>query len=81
MLVFGAPRLMRKSINQQFTIIELNELISSINKILLNDKIYSSSNIDNKKFEKNNLIDFSLLLGTDYAIFKLKIENCTFNNN
>ena len=28
MLVFGAPRLMRKSVNQQFTIIELNELLN-----------------------------------------------------
>lgn len=74
MLVFGAPRLMRKSINQQFTIIELNELISSINKLLLNDENYSLNNIDNKKFEKNNLIDFSLLLGTDYAIFKLQTD-------
>ena len=74
MLVFGAPKLMRKSVNQQFTIIELLELISSINKLLLNDENYSLSNINNKKFEKNNFIDFSLLLGTDYANFKLQTE-------
>jgi len=72
MLVFGAPRLMRKSINQQFTIIELDELISSINKLLSKDELYSSNNTSGKKFEKSNLIDFSLLLGTDYAIFKLQ---------
>ena len=74
MLVFGAPRLMRKSINQQFTIIDLSDLISSINKLLLSDESFSLNNINNKKFEKNNLIDFSLLLGTDYAIFKLQTD-------
>jgi flap endonuclease-1 len=72
MLDFGAPRLMRKSINQQFTIIELNELIVSINNLLLSDNTYSIYNTTNKNFELDNLIDFSLLLGTDYAIFKLK---------
>ena len=74
MLVFGAPRLMRKSINQQFTIIELNDLIDSIDRLLSTDESYLPNNINNKKFEKNNLIDFSLLLGTDYAIFKLQKE-------
>ena len=72
MLVFGAPRLMRKSVNQQFTIIELNELINSINNLLLKDDEFNLLNTANKKFEKNNLIDFSLLLGTDYAVFDLK---------
>jgi flap endonuclease-1 len=71
MLVFGAPRLMRKSVNQQFTIIELNELINSINNKLLNDEEYTLINVENKKFNKDNLVDFSLLLGTDYAVFEL----------
>ena len=69
MLVFGAPRLMRKSVNQQFTIIELNELIKSINNLLKNDPT-----CDNEIcFTKDNLIEFSLLLGTDYANFNLKV--------
>jgi 5'-3' exonuclease len=72
MLVFGAPRLMRKSINQQFTIIELEDLINSINKLLFSDETYTLNN--GTRFEKTNLIDFSLLLGTDYAIFKLQKE-------
>jgi flap endonuclease-1 len=72
MLVFGAPRLMRKSINQQFTVIELDELVFSINKLLLSDKNYLSFKI--KEFKKDNLIEFSLLLGTDYALFKLREE-------
>jgi flap endonuclease-1 len=71
MLVFGAPRLMRKSVNQQFTIIELSELINSINNLLLSDTEYSLLNNTSEKFNKNNLIDFSLLLGTDYAVFDL----------
>jgi len=74
MLIFGAPRLMRKSVNQQFTIIELDDLIISINKLLVNDEEYSLNNINKNKFNKNNLIDFSLLLGTDYGTFKLKQE-------
>lgn len=72
MLVFGAPRLMRKSINQQFTIIELEQLIFSINNLLMKDEEYVNLNVNSIKFEINNLIDFSLLLGTDYATFDLK---------
>jgi flap endonuclease-1 len=78
MLVFGAPRLMRKSVNQQFTILELSALLQSINKLLDDDNEYKLFNIENKRFDKNNLIDFSLLLGTDYAIFDL-IKN--FNDS
>jgi flap endonuclease-1 len=65
MLVLGAPVLMRKSINQQFTIIELEKLLMSI-EIILSDFFgkYISFDID-------NLVDFSILLGTDYGIFKL----------
>lgn len=74
MLVFGAPRLMRKSVNQQFTIIELKELLNSINNKLIEDDEYTLFNTENKQFNKNNLIDFSLLLGTDYAVFELKKE-------
>ena len=67
MLIFGAPVLMRKSVNQQFIIIELKDLISNIN-ILLYD-IFG----ENKNFVFDNLLEFSLLLGTDYGNFKL---NC-----
>ncbi len=65
MLVFGSPRLMRKSINQQFTIIELDKILSKIEFILSKDF--------NKKiiFSHDNLVDFSILLGTDYGTFKL----------
>ena len=65
MLIFGAPILMRKSINQQFTIIELSKLIEKINELLEN--IFKK----NVQFTLDNLIDFSILLGTDYGTFKL----------
>ena len=74
MLVFGAPRLMRKSINQQFTIIELDELVVSINNLLLADNFFIEKRNNNKNFDLSNLIDFSLLLGTDYANFDLKVS-------
>ncbi len=65
MLIFGAPVLMRKKQNQQFSIIELSILLEKI-KILLN-------NIFNKfiDFTLDNLVDFAILLGTDYGTFKL----------
>lgn len=65
MLVFGSPILMRKSINQQFTIIELEKLLTSIEILLSNEfgKFIS--------FDIDNLVDFSILLGTDYGTFKL----------
>ncbi|AYV79990.1 MAG: FLAP-like endonuclease XPG [Gaeavirus sp.] len=72
MLIFGAPRLMRKSINQQFTIIELDNLIDSINSLLLTDMYYVIENITGALFTQDNLIDFAILLGTDYAIFDLQ---------
>jgi len=65
MLVFGAPILMRKSINQQFTIIELNKLLNRIEYLVsfeFNEVI---------RFNLDNLVDFSILLGTDYGTFKL----------
>lgn len=67
MLVFGAPVLMRKSYNQQFTTIKLNKLLTSIKKLLYNE---FGHHID---FDLDNLIDFSILLGTDYGTFKTKI--------
>ena len=65
MLVFGSSILMRKSINQQFTIIELEKILVNI-EILL-------SNVYNRyiNFDLDNLVDFSILLGTDYGTFKL----------
>ena len=73
MLVFGSPILMRKSINQQFTIIELDKLLTSIEILLSNEfSKYISFDID-------NLVDFSILLGTDYGTFKLnKIYSDSF---
>jgi len=68
MLIFGAPVLMRKKQNQQFSIIELSVLLDKI-KLLLND-IYKKF-ID---FTLDNLIDFAILLGTDYGSFKLNIN-------
>ncbi len=65
MLVLGSPILMRKSINQQFTIIELQQLLTSI-EILLSD--YFNKYVS---FDIDNLVDFSILLGTDYGTFKL----------
>ena len=67
MLIFGAPTLMRKSVNQQFIIIELKNLINNINILLYN--IFE----ENKNFVFDNLLEFSLLLGTDYGNFRL---NC-----
>jgi 5'-3' exonuclease len=64
MLVFGAPILMRKSINQQFTIIELKLLLEKI-EILLKHEFNSDI-----EFNINNLIDFSIMLGTDYGTVK-----------
>lgn len=65
MLVFGSPILMRKSINQQFTIIELEKILINIELLLTNEYgKYISFNL-------NNLVDFSILLGTDYGTFKL----------
>ena len=65
MLVFGSPILMRKSINQQFTIIELDKILVNIEILLSNEYGKYIS------FDLDNLVDFSILLGTDYGIFKL----------
>jgi 5'-3' exonuclease len=63
MLVFGSPILMRKSINQHFTIITLSKLIKRMNQILEKELQIAVN------FEYDNLIDFSILLGTDYGHF------------
>jgi len=68
MLIFGAPILMRKSINQQFTIIELDALLKRISYLLSTE--YNRPII----FTLDNLIDFSIFLGTDYNIFKLRYK-------
>ena len=66
MLVFGAPRIMRKTINQQFKIIELYKLLSTIENKLRTD-------INNEvTFTSDDLINFSILLGTDYGNFNIK---------
>lgn len=65
MLVFGSPILMRKSINQQFTIIELEKILVNISILLSNE--YGRYVC----FDLDNLVDFSILLGTDYGTFKL----------
>lgn len=67
MLVFGAPMLMRKSYNQQFTTIKLSKLLVEIKKLLFKE---FGHHID---FNLDNLIDFSILLGTDYGTFKTKM--------
>ncbi len=65
MLVFGAPVLMRKSINQQFTVIKLDLLLYKISCLLSQE---FKKNID---FTMNNLVEFSILLGTDYGNFTI----------
>ena len=65
MLIFGAPILMRKTINQHFITIKLDDLLNNIELLLLND--YKRNII----FNHDNLIDFAILLGTDYGLFKL----------
>jgi len=72
MLVFGAPILMRKSINQQFTIIELKLLLEKIQILLLKELGYQIS------FDIYNLVDFSIMLGTDYGTIK---TNEIFSNS
>lgn len=66
MLVFGSSALMRKTKYQNFYIIRQQELITSMGNIL--SKIYGKI-ID---FTHDNLIDFSVLLGTDYGTINLK---------
>ena len=68
MLIFGAPRLMRKAINQQFKIIELDKLIETIMiKLKLDIGEQTIFTID-------DLLNFSILLGTDYGTFNIKFE-------
>ena len=66
MLVFGSPLLMRKARNQDFSVIKFDSLIESLNTLLYD--IYDK-NID---FTYDNLIEFSVLLGTDYGSMMLK---------
>ncbi len=71
MLVFGASRLMRKSHNQHFTIIELKKLIDKIEMLVsLEFGKYT-------RFTTDDLINFSILLGTDYGTFNL---NCHYTD-
>lgn len=72
MLVFGSPLLMKKTINQNFSIIKLDKLLNKINLIIEN-------NLNDKNvFNLDNLIDFSILLGSDYGTFNI---NKTFTNS
>ena len=73
MLVFGSPILMRKSINQQFTIIELKSLLNKIEYFV---SVEFGKYIE---FGLDNLVDFSILLGTDYGTFLL--NNPTYDSN
>jgi flap endonuclease-1 len=66
MLIFGSPRIMRKTYNQKFKVIELDKLIISIESKL---KLEIDNNII---FKEEDLINFSILLGTDYGSFNLK---------
>ena len=68
MLIFGAPRLMRKAINQQFKIIELDRLIDTIS-IKLRSELGN-----NVTFTNDDLLNFSILLGTDYGTFDIKLD-------
>jgi flap endonuclease-1 len=66
MLIFGAPRIMRKTYNQKFKMIELYKLITTIESKLRLEIDY------NIIFNEEDLINFSVLLGTDYGNFNLK---------
>ena len=66
MLIFGAPRIMRKTYNQNFKMIELYKLITSIESKLRLEIDY------NIIFNEEDLVNFSVLLGTDYGSFNLK---------
>ena len=67
MLIFGANRLLRKIVNQHFKVIELDYLIETINYDLLNFE-------DDNGFTFDDLVNFCILLGTDYGSFSLKIK-------
>ena len=69
MLIFGSPKIMRKSVNQQFTIIELDKILNKIKLLLFSIYNFSIS------FNLDNLIDFSILLGTDYGTIEL-LKTC-----
>ena len=66
MLIFGSPILMRKAKNQNFSIIRLENLVENINKML--SDMYNKD-ID---FKYDDLVNFSILLGTDYGTINLK---------
>jgi len=66
MLIFGAPRIMRKTFNQKFKMIELYKLITTIESKLRLEIDY------NIIFNEEDLVNFSVLLGTDYGSFNLK---------
>lgn len=66
MLIFGSPILMKKAKNQNFSIIRLENLVENINDMLCN--MYDT-NID---FRYDDLVNFSILLGTDYGTINLK---------
>ena len=65
MLIFGAKVIMKKVVNQNFTIIHLDDLLINLN-ILLN-----KDNKLNIQFTLDNLIEFCILLGSDYGKFDL----------
>jgi flap endonuclease-1 len=66
MLIFGASRIMRKTFNQKFKVIELYKLITMIESRLRLEIDYTII------FNEEDLINFSVLLGTDYGSFNLK---------
>jgi 5'-3' exonuclease len=72
MLIFGAPRLMRKMVNQQFKVIELDLLIDTIKYDLL--KLNNDLHYNKIDFTLDDLINFCILLGTDYGNLPLKIK-------
>lgn len=66
MLIFGAPILIKKSNNKCYTVIKLQKLLDEIAQLLRTE-----FNNDQIIFTHDNLIDYSILLGTDYGTFKL----------
>lgn len=73
MMIFGASSILKKTKNQFFSILYLDKILEGLTSLI--QKLYNKKII----FELDNLIDFALLLGTDYGTFT--INNLTTNES
>lgn len=65
MMIFGASSILKKTKNQFFSILYLDKILDGLTNLI--QKLYNK----NTKFELDNLIDFAILLGTDYGTFTI----------